>query len=195
MMKPLLCLSASLMALALVGCNPNKDPAKSGAQAASVPGNQTLSGTLASASSLSDFNAIVRNAGLDQVLNGVGPYTVLAPTNSAFGTGEGQALAADDMRGPAAALVRAQVVPGVLTRADILAAIDASRSKRVQIRNMADGLLTLTRDGSDIIVITESDTRARLVEAETLASNGAIQPVDGVLVAMPTAAPAAAAGG
>jgi len=47
---------------------------------------------------------------------------------------------------------------------------------------MADGLLTFTLDGEVVIVTAEDGATARLTGNETLATNGVVQPVDGVLV-------------
>ena len=50
------------------------------------------------------------------------------------------------------------------------------------MRTMSDGLLTFSKDG-DVVVVTAADgATARLTGAETVVSNGVVQPVDGVLV-------------
>jgi len=50
------------------------------------------------------------------------------------------------------------------------------------VRTMADGLLTFTREGEAIVVTAEDGATARLTGGETVAANGVVQPVDGVLV-------------
>ena len=86
------------------------------------------------------------------------------------------------MRAQGVALVRAHIVPGALTRADILAAIARNGGKSVEMLTMADAMLTFSKDG-DVVVVTAADgATARLTGAETVVSNGVVQPVDGVLV-------------
>ena len=80
-----------------------------------------------------------------------------------------------------------QRAPGALTRADIASAIDRGAGKGAQMRTMAGGLLTFTKSGEAIVVTAPDGASARLTGEETLASNGVLQPVDGLLV-KPTAA-------
>ena len=80
-------------------------------------------------------------------------------------------------------------MPGALTRADIAAAIQRDGGE-VQMRTMANTLLTFSRDGEAIVVSAESGARGRLIGEERLASNGVLQPVDALLVRPETPAPA-----
>jgi hypothetical protein len=52
----------------------------------------------------------------------------------------------------------------------------------VQMRTMADTMLTFTREGDAIIVSSDRGGRGRIGGEERLASNGAIHPIDGVLL-------------
>jgi hypothetical protein len=47
---------------------------------------------------------------------------------------------------------------------------------------MADEVLTFTRDGDAIVVTAENGATARLTGREVVASNGVIQPADGLLI-------------
>ena len=74
-------------------------------------------------------------------------------------------------------------MPGASTRDDILAALEREADGNVQMRTMADTLLTFTREGETVIVTAPDGSSGRLTGEETVASNGVIQPVDGLLLA------------
>lgn len=172
--------AAPLAALALAACTP-ADDSKS-VDAAPEPSSATLAAGLKAGGELDGVESLVAAAGLESVLEGVGPYTVFAPTDAAFGAAGPGDLATEENRAPAAALLRAHIVPGALTRQDILAAIDANTAGKVEMRTMADGLLSFSRDGEAVVVTAPDGAVARLTGEQTLAKNGVIQPIDGLLV-------------
>jgi uncharacterized surface protein with fasciclin (FAS1) repeats len=189
-MRAILCLAA-VGALALAGCGDdtareNSTVANSTETAsAGAPAEAALGTVLAGESSLGRLNRIVGGAGMTELLNGVGPYTLFAPTDQALeglGQGRADALANQQMRPQAVALIRAHIVPGTLTRRDLEAAIADAGGKPVQMRTMADTMLTFTREGDAIIVSSDRGGRGRIGGEERLASNGAIHPIDGVLL-------------
>jgi uncharacterized surface protein with fasciclin (FAS1) repeats len=64
------------------------------------PGLQTIYQTSATTADLETFNKAVQDAGLVAMLNGIGPYTVFAPSNKAFDEAPGglSALMADKQK-------------------------------------------------------------------------------------------------
>ena len=170
---------APLMMLSLAACGGEAD--KAGGGTAAAPASGTLSGAISDVGDLDTLEGVVKNAGLFEVLDGKGPYTVFAPANAALGAAGGD-LSNPAMKAQSAALLRVHIVPGALTRADILAAIDRNGGKGVQMLNMADGLLTFSKDGEAVVVTAADGATARLTGAETVVTNGVVQPVDGVLV-------------
>ena len=117
------------------------------------------------------------------MLDGVGPYTLFAPADPAFPADSAPIDVADESRrAESAALLQAHIVPGALTRQDIEAALAGDADGRVQMRTMANTLLTFSRDGSAIVVTSEGGARGRLTGEEKVASNGVMQPVDALLV-------------
>lgn len=178
---------AALSALVLAACGAKE--ADDGAPGASVDADRTLAAALDGDDAHDMLGAIADNAGLTDVFAGVGPYTVFAPADAAF-QGEGATdFTAEDRRAEGAAVVRAHVVPGALTRQDIMAAIDRSGGDGVAMRTMADTLLTFTREGDAIVVVAGDGARGRLAGEEAVVRNGVLQPVDALLVR-----PAAGAG-
>ena len=170
---------APVAALALTACTN-----AGGETGTTEPANQTLSAALGSDGEFDTLDEVITNAGLEAVLEGVGPYTVIAPVNAAFSGGtEAVDFTQAEMRAQGAELVRAHLLPGAVTRDDLIAAIERGGEEGAAMRTMSDGLLTFTRDGEVIIVTAEDGATAHMTGDEFLASNGVIQPVDGLLVA------------
>ena len=174
---------APVAALALAGCGGGDEAGKKAGAEDAAPSDATLAVSLKDDGDLDTLESVVTNSGLATVFEGVGPYTVLAPSDAAFDAGGGAAgFTGATQKAEAAALVRAHVVPGALTRKDITAALESAGQGGVEMRTMADGLVTFTREGEAIVVTTPDGARARLTANEEVARNGVIQPLDGLLV-------------
>ncbi len=184
MPTPRLVLLAALSALTLAACGAREKPG----EPAAVDDNRTLAVALAGDDGHDVLGEVAENAGLADVFAGVGPYTVFAPADAAFAGGNAIDFTAAEHRAEGAALVRAHVVPGALTRQDIVAAIDRAGGDGVAMRTMADGLLTFTREGNGIVVVAADGARARLSGEESVVHNGVMQPVDAILVRVEPAA-------
>ena len=170
---------APLCLLTLAACG-GSDGKAVGA-AAATPSNRTLAATLKGDRAFGTLERVLDNAALGAVLEGTGPYTVFAPSDAAFTAAAGD-LGDEAMKAQGAAMLRAHIVPGALTRADIRAAIDRGSSGTAEMRTMANSLLTFSKDGDALIVTGDNGARGRLTGDETLASNGVVQPVDALLV-------------
>lgn len=178
--RPAVCAAVSALALlGLAACSGREDP-KSDAAPAGAPAaaNKTLSAAVGDTGDLSSLERLIEVSGLQTVFEGVGPYTLLAPTDAALRT-TAPDLSQAANRAAAAALLRAHILPGAVTRADIGKAID-QKGGPVSMRTMAGGEVTFARDGQAIIVTGPGDTRARLTGDEQAVSNGVIQPIDGL---------------
>lgn len=170
--------SAAALALAcvLAACGPGPDKP---AETTAGPTDRTITQVIEGDNGMSGLEGVIRNAGLETVLAGTGPYTVFAPSDAALGSAAGE-LTGEAMRAQSAALLRAHIVPGALTRADIGAAIDR-KGGPVEMRNVADGVLTFAREGEGLVVTIPGGGKARLTGPETIASNGVVQPIDASL--------------
>lgn len=179
-----LMLSAAVLGVAglsLAACDPAPETDTTGSEIASTRSDRTLTAALSDQGDAAGFRDVLDNSGLSTALEGVGPYTVFAPSDTALGT-DADGLKDEAMSAEAAALVRAHIVPGSLGRVDINAAIDASGNDQAQMRTMGDDMLTFTRDGETIVVTASDGASARLAGTEVQARNGVIQPIDAVLV-------------
>jgi uncharacterized surface protein with fasciclin (FAS1) repeats len=182
------------VALALAGCGDDADTTSIAETNATAPlqSNEKIADILDDADRLGTTNALVETAGLETVLSGVGPYTLFAPTDDAFKTlGEDkiEAMKDEKMKAEDAALLKAHLVPGLLTRQDIGAAIERAGGSAT-MTTLGGGTLTFTRSGEGIAVASDNGAKAMLTGDESIAANGAIEPVSALLV--PTEAPPAA---
>lgn len=172
----------ALLLLAACGAGDDTTGADRPSRVEQQPSSRTLAATLQGADGYATLGQVVANAGLTDVLEGVGPYTVFAPSDAAFSSSGAGALTDETLRAQSAALLRAHIVPGALTRQDVAAAIGRDADGRVEMRTMAGSLLTFSREGDAITVRSESGGGGRLTGQESVASNGVLQPVDGLLV-------------
>lgn len=172
-----------LAVVLLAACSGADDKAGEDTAEQADVSSRTLAATLQAESGFGTLARAANNAGLKNVLDGVGPYTLFAPADSAFAVAGAPADVADESRrAESAALLRAHIVPGALTRRDIAAALERDADGSVQMRTMANTLLTFSRDGEAVVVASESGARGRLTGEEQVARNGVMQPVDALLV-------------
>ena len=176
--------AAVLAAFALAACNPAPSADAGGA---AEPSSRTLAAELKGAGDLGTLEAMLVNSGLEKVLEGVGPYTVFAPVDDAFDGATAFDFRDEAEKAQAAALLRSHMVPGAVTRADVSAALGREEDGKVEMRTLDNGLITFTREGEAIVATLADGGRAVLTGEEVLASNGVIQPIDGVLLMAPAA--------
>jgi uncharacterized surface protein with fasciclin (FAS1) repeats len=146
-------------------------------------GEQTVAGALAGAEDLSTVSSAMSDAGLASVFEGIAPYTILAPQDSAFAAlGEsGTELRQPEQRAAIVAILRDHIVPGYLTPKDIAAAIDRASGNGAKMRTMGGHIVTFARDGDAITVLHEDGSTARLVSEALITGNGVVLPISAVL--------------
>lgn len=166
---------------------------KAEGEKAAAAGAKTSSGTLASAvggaAGMSTVAAALKSSGLATVFDGNAPYTLLAPDDDAFGAlGEaGAALKTPENSAAMAAVLRAHVLPGYVTRADLEAALAAAKGKPVKMKTMAGDEVSFAKAGDGVSVTAADGSTAKLDGAEVAASNGVALPIDAVLKKVPAA--------
>ena len=186
-------LSAAVLAIA--GCSQsdtgnNAEPVQSG-EAKKAAGEKTIAASLNQDSS---FVKAAKAVGLDATLAGPGPYTVLVPSDEAFGKVQGGVL--DDTanppnRGEATRKLTYHILPGVILSEDIGKAIDNGDGKAV-LATMGGETLTATREGDAIVLTDGSGGKAKITKADEQYSNGVVHHIDAVLA--PSAEGSASAG-
>lgn len=168
-------------ALALTACNQTDQPKPTSEKAAEVAGDKTL------ATGLGDnakFAAAVKAAGLEAVLAGPTPYTVLVPNDAAFAklpAGAADALMKPEGRKELTAVLTNHILPGTMLAADIGKAIDAGGGT-TKIKTLGGGDLTATRNGDKIVIADAAGTKANVSGTESVRSNGVIHQIDAILM-------------
>lgn len=126
------------------------------------------------------FIALVRSAGMEPVLQGRAPYTLLVPTGRALDAlpaGTLDRLQTPEARAELTALLRRHILPGAITAADLAKAVE-SGGGQTRVAGMAGEPLTVTSEGGTVRI-----GGAPLVGAEQRASNGVIHRIDAILPA------------
>lgn len=168
--------------LLLAACSGGSDD--SGDAVAPSPSAETLAVMVAQAEGLSAVSATLKDAGLGQVFDGTGAYTLLAPQDAAFDElgAAGETLRSPEQRPAMVAVLRDHIVPGYLTPADIRKAIELDDDGKVAMRTMAGHTLTFSETDGTLAATGEDGTTVRFAGDALLASNGVAIPVDGLAI-------------
>lgn len=148
------------------------DSAKMTSTTTSTPAaDKTIVAVASSAGQFNTLVAAVKAAGLVDVLNGTGPFTVFAPTDEAFAKlpkGTVEDLLKPENKEKLQAILKYHVVPGKVMAADV---------KSGKAKTASGKELTLVADAGSVKV-----DNARVVKADIAASNGVIHVIDTVVL-------------
>ncbi len=129
--------------------------------------------------------AAVKAAGLVSTLKGPGPFTVFAPTNSAFDAlpkGTVPTLLRPANKPMLVKILTYHVVPGTLTF-DAMARLIAAGGGSAMLTTVEGDKLTIMMNGSHNITVTDAKGGvAHITTYDVIQSNGVIQVVDKVLL-------------
>lgn len=128
--------------------------------------------------------AAVKAAGLVDTLKGSGPFTVFAPTNTAFSAlpaGTVDTLLKPENKGTLTTVLTYHVVPGRVDAAALAQQIQAGGGKAM-LKTASGGTLTATMRGKDVLVTDMKGNAAVVTTADVYQSNGVIHVVDKVLL-------------
>ncbi len=173
----ILCALAACSFSALSACG-GDTPAED-ASASGEIGSETLAALIDDSPDLSTTAEILGDTGLQSVFDGNAPYTVFAPTNEAFAA-QDIPLEGEEAQAARVAILREHIVPGFLTRADIVGAVESSGGS-VEMQTMGSNTLTFTQDGDTLVIASSDGSQARETGAGISGANGSVFPVDGVL--------------
>jgi uncharacterized surface protein with fasciclin (FAS1) repeats len=128
--------------------------------------------------------AAVKAAGLVDTLSGKGPFTVFAPTNTAFAklpTGTVDTLLKPENKDQLTSVLTYHVVPGRITSAMIAA--DAKKNGGVaSYATVQGGMLKFKKMGAGWAVMDDKGDTARITIANVMQSNGVIHVIDTVML-------------
>lgn len=187
--KPIAAAAALAVLVPLAACSQSE--AGGEADASATPNaNRTLAATISGAPGLTTVSGALSEAGLADVFDGPGSYTILAPDDDAFGTMQTETAALEDdaHRAELVAVLRGHILPGHLTPDAIREAIKTQKGP-VKMTTLDDGEVTFSADGDTIKVTGANGSTASIDGAALVASNGVVLPVDHLLK-KPEVAPA-----
>lgn len=128
--------------------------------------------------------AAVTAAGLVDTLSSKGPFTVFAPTNTAFAklpAGTVETLVKPENKGTLTSILTYHVVPGRITASQIARA--AARNRGVATFKTVQGQsLRFSKAGSSWKITDSKGRKARVTIANVMQSNGVIHVIDTVLM-------------
>ncbi len=175
-------LRAALFAMAAAGLAPmaSAQPVVGGAPM--LPTRDIIDNAVNSADHTT-LVAAVKAAGLVDTLKGKGPFTVFAPTNSAFAklpAGTVDTLLKPENKAALTSILTYHVVPGKLTAADVVAAIKAGGGKAT-LTTVQGEKITASLMGSLVMLVDAKGGMSHVRQADVIQSNGVIHVVDAVL--------------
>ena len=128
--------------------------------------------------------AAVKAAGLVETLSSPGPFTVFAPTDTAFAKlpeGTVATLVKPENKGLLTTILTYHAVPGKVTAGDLIKLINANGGKAT-ITTVQGGKLTAELIGGKVIITDAKGGKTAVVQADVMTSNGVIQVTDGVFL-------------
>ncbi|SEP43769.1 Uncaracterized surface protein containing fasciclin (FAS1) repeats [Mucilaginibacter sp. OK283] len=156
-------------------------PATTPAAPAAASGD--VVGVLSSTTDFAPLALAVKTADLEPELKGPGPFTVFAPNDVAFSKVPKPTM--DDLtkdHGKLAKVLNYHVVAGKYTKADIIKALTAGKGKAVLKTVDGDNLTLSVNDKSNLQIVDAKGNAALVVSFDTMASNGVIHGLNGVLM-------------
>jgi len=128
--------------------------------------------------------AAVKAAGLVDTLKSAGPFTVFAPTNTAFGAlpaGTVDTLLKPENKLTLTKVLTYHVVPGRLDASALTSQIRAGGGKAM-LKTASGDTLTAAMRGSDVVIMDAKGASAVVTTSDVYQSNGVIHVVDKVLL-------------
>lgn len=126
--------------------------------------------------------AAVKAAGLVETLQGPGPFTVFAPTNSAFDKlpkGTVDNLLKPENKSMLAGILTYHVVSGKLDSNELKMLMDKNNGK-AELKTVQGGVLTVWMKGGKMMVADEKGGMATVSTKDVYQSNGVIHVTDAV---------------
>ena len=128
--------------------------------------------------------AAVKAAGLVETLSGPGPFTVFAPTDTAFAKlpeGTVATLVKPENKGTLTGILTYHAVAGKVTSADLVKLIN-QHGGEATIKTLAGGELTARLSGDKIVITDAAGGTTAVTQADVMTSNGVVHVTDGVFL-------------
>lgn len=182
-----LTLAVLLMTAPFILAN-NNDPLKdipvNPTPTAEMEMDATIVGVAASNDDFSTLVAAVKAAGLVETLNSAGPFTVFAPTNTAFGKlpeGTVENLLKPENKSTLTSILTYHVVAGEFKAADVVKAIQSNGGK-FEISTVNGEKLTAHIKDGKVMLKDAKGNMSEIILTDVGASNGVIHAIDTVVM-------------
>ena len=147
-------------------------------------GDDTIVSVAASNENFTTLVAAVKAAGLVDVLNGDGPFTVFAPVNSAFAKlpeGTVATLLKPENKNLLTSLLTYHVVAGKFDAKAVVGAIKANNGKFTVKTVQGGSVMASLKDGKVILTDAKGNTSTVII-TDVSASNGIVHAIDTVVM-------------
>lgn len=137
--------------------------------------------------SVDDFSTLVsalKAADLVGALKGDGPFTVFAPTNSAFSKIDSNTLGSllkPENKKQLASILTYHVVSGKLAAKDVVAALEKGKGK-VDLTTLNGGKLKVVKNDEGIWLMDENGNYSKITKTDVMGTNGVIHIIDSVVM-------------
>jgi uncharacterized surface protein with fasciclin (FAS1) repeats len=151
---------------------------------ASAPATPNIVETAVSTGVHTTLVAAVKAAGLVDTLSSPGPFTVFAPTDTAFAklpAGTVATLVKPENKGLLTTILTYHAVAGKVTSADLVALIKKSGGA-AKLTTVAGQTLTARLSGDKIVITDAKGATTAVTTADVATSNGVIHITDGVFL-------------
>lgn len=128
--------------------------------------------------------AAVKAAGLVETLSSPGPFTVFAPTDTAFAklpNGTVATLVKPENKGTLTTILTYHAVAGKVTAADLVALIKKSGGTAT-LTTVSGGMLKARLSGDKIVITDAKGGTTAVTTADVMTSNGVVHVTDGVFL-------------
>jgi uncharacterized surface protein with fasciclin (FAS1) repeats len=128
--------------------------------------------------------AAVKAAGLVETLQSTGPFTVFAPTNSAFDMlpkGTVETLLKPENKNMLTSVLTYHVVAGSIDAAELSRLIKEGKGK-AELNTVAGGKLWASMKGNKVVIMDEKGGSATVTIKDVYQSNGVIHVIDHVVL-------------
>lgn len=159
-------------------------PALADHHKAAAPASPNIVATAMSTGVHNTLVAAVKAAGLVETLSGPGPFTVFAPTDTAFAKlpeGTVATLVKPENKGTLTTILTYHAVAGKVTAADLVSLIK-KHNGTATLTTVSGGKLKARLSGDKIVITDAKGGVTAVTTADVMTSNGVIHVTDGVFL-------------
>lgn len=149
-----------------------------------APAAANIVDTAASTGAHNTLVAAVKAAGLAETLASPGPFTIFAPTDSAFAklpAGTLESLLQPENKATLTAILTYHAVAGTVTAKELIARINAGGGKAT-LTTLQGGTLTAMLDNGKVVITDAKGGKTTVTQADVMTANGVIHVTDGVFL-------------